>query len=133
MKYFGQEVFEFSEATSGNLSDPVYIAASQFCLQRTRGEGIDKLLANDKLDQSSPQVPKLQRCYIERRSRRISKYLGTGRLEGDLLDKPVDHGGLAFSRYSASGILPALIVACILFLPQNQKAGSHPGQYQRAS
>ena len=77
--------------------------------------------------------PKLQRCYIERRSRRISKYLGTGRLEGDLLDKPVDHGGLAFSRYSASGILPALIVACIVFLPQNQKAGSHPGQYQRAS
>jgi hypothetical protein len=65
--------------------------------------------------------PKLQRCYIERRSRRISKYLGTGRLEGDLLDKPVDHGGLAFSRYSASGILPALIVACILFLPQKSK------------
>ena len=51
---------------------------------------------------------------------------------GDLLDKPVDHGGFAFSRYSASGILAALIVACILFLPQN--AGSHPGQEdQRAS
>jgi uncharacterized membrane-anchored protein len=49
---------------------------------------------------------------------------------GDLLDKPVDHGGFAFSRYSASGILVALIVACILFLPQ--KAGSHPGQDQRA-
>jgi hypothetical protein len=32
----------------------------------------------------------------------------------------------------ASGILAALIVACILFLPQN--AGSHPGQEdQRAS
>ena len=50
---------------------------------------------------------------------------------GDLLDKPVDHGGFAFSRYSASGILLALIVACILFLPQ--KAGSHPGQAQKAS
>ena len=50
---------------------------------------------------------------------------------GDLLDKPVDHGGFAFSRYSASGILAALIVACILFLPQ--KPGSHPGQNQRAS
>jgi uncharacterized membrane-anchored protein len=50
---------------------------------------------------------------------------------GDLLDKPIDHGGFAFSRYSASGILLALIVACILFLPQ--KAGSHPGQDQRAS
>jgi uncharacterized membrane-anchored protein len=50
---------------------------------------------------------------------------------GDLLDKPVDHGGFAFSRYSASGILLALIVACILFLPQ--KVGSHPGQGQKAS
>ena len=45
---------------------------------------------------------------------------------GDLLDKPVNHGGFAFSRYSASGILVALIIACILFL--SQKAGSHPGQ-----
>jgi uncharacterized membrane-anchored protein len=43
---------------------------------------------------------------------------------GDLLDKPVDHGGFAFSRYSASGILTALIFACILFLPK--KAGRHP-------
>jgi uncharacterized membrane-anchored protein len=50
---------------------------------------------------------------------------------GDLLDKPVDHGGFAFSRYVASGILAALIVACILFLPQ--KAGSHPRQSQRTS
>jgi hypothetical protein len=33
---------------------------------------------------------------------------------------PVDHGGFAFSRYSASGILAALIVACILFLPQKR-------------
>jgi uncharacterized membrane-anchored protein len=47
---------------------------------------------------------------------------------GDLLDKPIDHGGFAFSRYTASGILLALIVACILFLPQ--KAGSHPGEGQ---
>lgn len=43
---------------------------------------------------------------------------------GDLLDKPVDHGGFAFSRYSASGILAVLIFACILFLPK--KAGRHP-------
>jgi uncharacterized membrane-anchored protein len=50
---------------------------------------------------------------------------------GDLLDKPVDHGGFAFSRYGASGILAALIVATILFLPQ--KAGGHPGQGQKAS
>jgi len=45
---------------------------------------------------------------------------------GDLLDKPIDHGGFAFSRYTASGVLLTLIVACILFLPQ--KAGRHPGQ-----
>ena len=43
---------------------------------------------------------------------------------GDLLDKPVNHGGLAFSRYSASGILAALIFGCILFLPK--KAGRLP-------
>jgi amidase len=50
MKYFGQEIFINSELTSGNLSDPAYIAARQFCLQRTRAEGIDKALANDNLD-----------------------------------------------------------------------------------
>jgi uncharacterized membrane-anchored protein len=43
---------------------------------------------------------------------------------GDLLDKPVDHGGLAFGRFYASAILAAVIIACILFLPQ--KAGKHP-------
>ena len=30
---------------------------------------------------------------------------------GDLLDKPVDHGGLAFGRFYASAVLAALIVA----------------------
>jgi uncharacterized membrane-anchored protein len=43
---------------------------------------------------------------------------------GDLLDKPLDDGGLAFSRFYASAILAAIIVACIVFLPQ--KAGEHP-------
>jgi uncharacterized membrane-anchored protein len=43
---------------------------------------------------------------------------------GDLLDKPHDHGGLAISRYLASGILAAIIVALILILPQ--RAGVHP-------
>jgi uncharacterized membrane-anchored protein len=45
---------------------------------------------------------------------------------GDLLDKPVDHGGFAFSRYSASGILATLIIACILFLPQKAGKASRP-------
>ena len=35
---------------------------------------------------------------------------------GDLLDKPHDHGGLEISRYVASGILAAIIVALILII-----------------
>jgi uncharacterized membrane-anchored protein len=42
---------------------------------------------------------------------------------GDWLDKPLDQGGLAFGRFYATGILAAVIVACVLFLPQ--RAGSH--------
>jgi uncharacterized membrane-anchored protein len=42
---------------------------------------------------------------------------------GDWLDKPVQDGGLAFSRYYASVLLGAAILACIIFLPQ--RAGSH--------
>jgi uncharacterized membrane-anchored protein len=41
-----------------------------------------------------------------------------------LLDKPLDQGGLEISRYVASGILAAIIVALILILPQ--RAGVHP-------
>lgn len=37
---------------------------------------------------------------------------------GDLLDKPHSHGGLALSRYVASAILAAIIVASIVLLPQ---------------
>lgn len=44
---------------------------------------------------------------------------------GDLLDKPLDQGGLAFSRSLASGVLAIIIIACIVFLPQ--RAGRHPG------
>jgi uncharacterized membrane-anchored protein len=42
---------------------------------------------------------------------------------GDWLDKPLDAGGLAFSRFYATGILAAVILACVVFLPQ--RAGSH--------
>lgn len=45
---------------------------------------------------------------------------------GDVLDKPLDNGGLAFSRFYASGILAAIIIACVAFLPQ--RAGTHPGK-----
>jgi uncharacterized membrane-anchored protein len=51
-----------------------------------------------------------------------------GATVGDLLDKPRANGGLALSRYYASAILTAFIVACILLIPQ--KAGRHPGERQ---
>ena len=45
---------------------------------------------------------------------------------GDLLDKPLGNGGLAFSRFYASAILAAVIIACVALLPQ--RAGTHPGK-----
>lgn len=50
MKYFGQEVFELAEATSGDLKDPEYLAARALCLQLTRKDGIDAALKRDNLD-----------------------------------------------------------------------------------
>jgi len=47
---------------------------------------------------------------------------------GDLLDKPVANGGLAFGRFYASAILAALIVGLIVVLPQ--RAGKHSGAVQ---
>ena len=41
-----------------------------------------------------------------------------GATVGDFLDKPLNHGGLALSRYSASAALAMFIIACIIFLPQ---------------
>jgi uncharacterized membrane-anchored protein len=46
-----------------------------------------------------------------------------GATVGDFLDKPIDHGGLAFSRPLASAVLAAVIVALLLLLPQ--RAGRH--------
>jgi uncharacterized membrane-anchored protein len=47
-----------------------------------------------------------------------------GATVGDFLDKPLDHGGLALSRYTASGVLTLLIVVLIFVLPQ--RSGEHP-------
>lgn len=47
-----------------------------------------------------------------------------GAAVGDFLDKPLDHGGLAFSRPLASAVLGVAILACILLIPQ--RAGRHP-------
>lgn len=49
-----------------------------------------------------------------------------GATVGDLLDKPHAHGGLALSRYAASAAIAALIIACIMVIPQRaerQRAG----------
>jgi uncharacterized membrane-anchored protein len=45
-----------------------------------------------------------------------------GATVGDFLDKPLDEGGLDFSRPLASAILVVFIIACILLIPQ--KAGT---------
>jgi amidase len=50
MKYFGQEYFEAAAQTSGNLSDPAYLAARAQCLQLSRTDGIDAALERDQLD-----------------------------------------------------------------------------------
>jgi amidase len=49
MKYFGQEWFELAEQTPG-LSDPVYLKARANCVQRTRAEGIDRVIATHHVD-----------------------------------------------------------------------------------
>ena len=43
---------------------------------------------------------------------------------GDFLDKPLDHGGLALSRPIASAVLAAIMIICVLVLPQ--RVGGHP-------
>lgn len=44
MPYYGQELFEISESTSGDLSDPDYLAARANCLLLSRSQGIDQVL-----------------------------------------------------------------------------------------
>src|SRR5207253_4490034 len=49
-----------------------------------------------------------------------------GAVVGDFLDKPLQSGGLALSRFSASAALMAMMVACILLIPQKAAArGGH--------
>jgi uncharacterized membrane-anchored protein len=48
-----------------------------------------------------------------------------GATVGDFLDKPIEQGGLAFGRFSASAVLLVFMLACILLLPQ--RAARHPG------
>jgi uncharacterized membrane-anchored protein len=48
-----------------------------------------------------------------------------GAVLGDFLDKPHEHGGLAFSRFTASAILFVFIIACVAVFPQ-RSAEKHP-------
>jgi uncharacterized membrane-anchored protein len=48
-----------------------------------------------------------------------------GAVVGDFLDKPLDHGGLALSRFTASFVLLALIAAGVWLLPQRAARSAH--------
>ena len=44
---------------------------------------------------------------------------------GDLLTKPLSHGGLNLGRFTSSFVIAAIMIVCILFM--SRKAGSHHG------
>jgi uncharacterized membrane-anchored protein len=48
-----------------------------------------------------------------------------GAVVGDYLDKPVDMGGLALSRYTASAVLLGFIVMCLLTFKQKASSKAH--------
>jgi uncharacterized membrane-anchored protein len=48
-----------------------------------------------------------------------------GAVVGDFLDKPIEAGGLALSRYMASAVLLVLMAACILLVPQRASRKLH--------
>jgi len=50
MKYYGQEIFEISETTSGDLTDPVYLAARATSLEFARDEGLKAAIDDNHLD-----------------------------------------------------------------------------------
>ena len=48
-----------------------------------------------------------------------------GAVVGDFLDKPIDHGGLALSRYTATGVLLVLIAIGVTVFPQRAAKTAH--------
>lgn len=48
-----------------------------------------------------------------------------GAVLGDFIDKPLDHGGLELSRYTASLVLLALIVVCLVIFRQRPAQQAH--------
>jgi amidase len=49
MKYFGQELFEMAQATGG-MADPAYQPARDYCILKSRTEGIDAGIRDHNLD-----------------------------------------------------------------------------------
>lgn len=48
-----------------------------------------------------------------------------GAVVGDFLDKPLSAGGLDLSRFGASAVLLAFIIACVVFIPQRPATARH--------
>lgn len=48
-----------------------------------------------------------------------------GAVVGDFLDKPLDAGGLALNRYSASAVLLVFIIACLFIFRQRASQTAH--------
>jgi uncharacterized membrane-anchored protein len=48
-----------------------------------------------------------------------------GAVVGDFLDKPLNAGGLALSRYAASAVLLLFMVTCIMIFPQRAAKQGH--------
>ncbi|WP_269790163.1 hypothetical protein [Stenotrophomonas sp. Iso1] len=48
-----------------------------------------------------------------------------GAVIGDFLDKPINHGGLAMSRYAGTCVLLLAIAACVAWLPQRPAERAH--------
>ena len=49
MKFYGQEIFELAQETSGDLTDPDYVAARTLCVQLSRAQGIDAAIQAQQL------------------------------------------------------------------------------------
>jgi amidase len=50
MRYFGQEIFDMAEATSGDMTDPAYLAARAQSVERAGPQGLDRVLDTFDLD-----------------------------------------------------------------------------------
>lgn len=68
-------------------------------------------------------VPRVSRTFLFWAAFILTRPLGA--VVGDWLDKPVDHGGLALSRYSASAALIVFMVVCLLISKNRPAAEAH--------